>query len=274
MIQQNPAWQGRRVEIINAGLRGGTAAEILTHYLLKYRYYHPDIVIDQFSSNDPVAYFATDYHPDYSNIRQSPEEIDDLRIQSRWMLHSQVSQDVIMMLFFPDMSHMTSVVTPFDKWKSAIPAKWFLAKNEGELQKQENAFYNNISTVVREMKQEKTKVLLLSYQGNPFDAQDQYYWQCYDYEETLLKIIAAEQAVSYAPFPLSQMPETVWVDASHLNEAGEITKAAYVYQYLIKDIDQWHAEQAVSQPAVPDGSPVLPVRDILPKFESLLDQLE
>ncbi len=66
-MQADPAFAGRRIEIINAGVRWGTTAEILTHYLLKFRYYQPDVVVINPGGNDPSSYATPPYHPDYSN---------------------------------------------------------------------------------------------------------------------------------------------------------------------------------------------------------------
>ncbi len=276
LLERDPLLQGMQVEVINAGLRGGTSAEILTHYLLKYRYYRPDIVVLNPGGNDPVAYFVPTYHPDYSNMRKSPEEIRPLRSQSRWMLHSRFLSSVIVMLFFPDLSQFTSVVTPLDELEN-IPAKWFVPQRSGELQRNEVAFYNNMSTIVSEIKRDGANVLLLSYQGNPFDQQDQSFWrESYDYEENLLKIVGEEQGVSFASFPLGSMPKDMWFDASHLNEQGEVVKAAYVYQHLGAELRAWRSSlsDAGQSPAALKSSvvdPVLPTALYQPRFNSFFN---
>jgi lysophospholipase L1-like esterase len=229
LLQQDPALAGRRVEIINAGLRWGTTAEILTHYLLKYRYYRPDLVVINPGGNDPVAYTTPGYQPDYSHWRKPPRALESLPPQSRWLLHSRFVSVAVVLLFYPDVAEGSTFVHNGEK----TPAWWFTARQPGHLRLDEQAFYNNLSSVVREIRQDGARVLLLSYQGNPFDEGDQASWrQYYDHEERVLQRVATEQGVLFAPFPLAQMPAGMWVDPSHLNAEGERIKAAYVYQQL------------------------------------------
>jgi len=226
LLQADRAFADRSIEIINAGVRWGTTAEILTHYLLKFRYYQPDIVVLNPGGNDPSAYATPPYHPDYSNWRKAPETIKPLHSQARWMLQSRFLSAVIVLLFFPELPEGSTFVH-----QGEIPAQWFLPVEKGKIQVAENAFYNNMSTVVREIKNDGADVFLLSYQGNPFDEGDQSQWRkFYDYEELLLKQIAEEQQVVFAPFPLSRMQLEDWADPSHLKVTGELKKAAYVYE--------------------------------------------
>jgi lysophospholipase L1-like esterase len=229
LLQQVPAFSNRQIEILNAGLRWGTSAEILTHYLLKFRYYRPDLVIINPGGNDPVAYTTLNYQPDYSNWRKPPRTVDALHPQARWLLHSRLASAAIVLLFYPDVVEGSTFVHNGE----AAPARWFTPQRSGELKLSEQAFYNNVSTVVREILQDGAQVLLLSYQGNPFDIGDQEAWrQYYDHEEVVLQQVAKEQRVLFAPFPLAQMPGKVWADPSHLNAEGERIKAEYVHQAL------------------------------------------
>lgn len=254
LLQQSPILAGRKIEVINAGLRWGTTAEILTHYLLKYRYYRPDIVVINPGGNDPVAYLTPSYQPDYSHWRKPPRTLEALPGQSRWLLHSRLASAVIVLLFYPDVAEGSTFVHGGEN----TPSWWFKPRHAKELHLDEQAFYNNLSSVVREIRQDDAQVLLLSYQGNPFDEGDQSTWRkYYDHEEKVLRHIALEQSVAFAPFPLSNMPANVWVDPSHLNAEGERIKAAYVYQQLLPLLSQvqrrtFPAQQDSSDPLVLD----------------------
>lgn len=229
LLQQTPVFAKRQIEILNAGLRWGTSAEILTHYLLKFRYYRPDLVVINPGGNDPVAYTTLNYQPDYSNWRKPPRTVQMLPTQTQWLLQSRLASVVVVLLFYPDVVEGATFVHNGE----VVPARWFTPQNPGELQLSEQAFYNNLSTVVREIQQDGAQVLLLSYQGNPFDVGDQEAWrQYYDHEEAVLQQVAKERRVLFAPFPLSQMPEAMWVDPSHINAEGEQIKARYVYEQL------------------------------------------
>lgn len=225
-LRADPAFASRNIEIINAGVRWGTSAEILTHYLLKYRYYQPDMVVINPGGNDPSGYATPPYHPDYSNWRKAPETIKPLRAHARWLLQSRLLSAVVVLLFFPELPEGTTFVH-----HGELPAYWFVPHEKGRIQVEENAFYNNLSTVVREIRNDGAEVFLLSYQGNPFDTGDQEQWRrLYDYEESLLQQIAKEQQVAFAPFPLSLMQVEDWADPSHLTQTGENKKAGYVLE--------------------------------------------
>lgn len=219
----------KKIEIINAGVRWGTTAEILNHYLLKFRYYRPDIVVLNPGGNDPAAYASAPYHPDYSNWRKAPDTLKPLRGAGQWLVRSRFLGAVVVLLFFPDVPEGTTFVHHGD-----LPAHWFVPQQRGQIQLSENAFYNNLSAVVREIRHDGAELFLLSYQGNPFDEGDQAQWRrFYDYEENVLKQIGLEQQVAFAPFPLANMLLEDWADPSHLTASGEKKKALYLYEQAL-----------------------------------------
>lgn len=100
LLQQDPAFVGKKVEVINAGLRFGTTAEIITHYLLKFRYYKPDAVIINPGGNDPVAYLFSSYQPDYSHWRKQAPYLKALPKHAAWLMESRTLSIPIVLLFF------------------------------------------------------------------------------------------------------------------------------------------------------------------------------
>jgi len=257
LLQQDENFSGKNIEIINAGLRYGTTAEILTHYLLKYRYYKPDVVIINPGGNDPVAYVTKFYQPDYSNWRKTPQLITALHPDARWLLHSKFISSFVVLMFFPDVAEGTTFVHRGE----STPARWFHTKIPGKLQLDEVAFYNNLSATVREIQHDGARVFLLSYQGNPFDAGDQGEWRkYYDFEEKILEKIGTDLQVAYAPYPLSLMPEPVWVDPSHVDKEGEKIKAAYVYEKMKPMLHG--LALTIARPQQPNKSESFPILDI------------
>jgi len=223
------------VEVINAGLRFGTSAEILTHYLMKYRYYKPDLLVINTGGNDPIAYTTSNYHPDYSNWRKTINQVEPLRNYSRWLMKSRFISVISILLFYPDVPQGNTFVHSGE----SAPIDWFLFENHGQIKQpadivenallSEVAFYRNLMTVVREAKLDETDVLLLSYQGNPQDRKDQKEWRkFYNWHEYILRTISEEQEVMFLEFPLHLVKREHWVDASHLNIEGAEIKARYV----------------------------------------------
>ena len=58
-----------KVEIINGGIRWGTSAELLNHYLFRDRYLTPDIVILHTGGNDGHPLKYNNYNPEYTHWR-------------------------------------------------------------------------------------------------------------------------------------------------------------------------------------------------------------
>ena len=94
------------VEVINAGLEAGNSAEELEQYLLKYRYYDPDIVVVHSGVNDAFVntYSDTDFQLDYTNHRRLSFHLKPLSQPARWMMHSYFFSFVAIRLFFGDFS--------------------------------------------------------------------------------------------------------------------------------------------------------------------------
>jgi lysophospholipase L1-like esterase len=252
LLREDSRFAGKRIEIINAGLRFGSTAEILTHYLLKFRYYRPDMVVINPGGNDPVAYMIHEYEPDYSNWRKSAPGLPPLKKHARWILKSRALSIAVVLLFFPDYA----IGQAFAHAGEATPAFWFHPREKERLHIDELAFHNNLVSVIREIKNDGADVFLVSYQGNPFDKDDQKtFRRLYDYEETVLGFIGKELSVPYAPFPLDQMPENLWVDASHINEEGERRKARYVFDRIVDSLASRAQHNTV--PVLPENAPVL-----------------
>jgi len=243
ILSADPDFSNTKIEIMNAGIRYGTTAEILTHYLFKYRYYKPDMVVINPGGNDPKAYRNRWgwYHPDFSNWRKNISAYPPLRFYSRWLLHSRSLSVFIILMFYPEIPEGNVFVHRGDQ----MPTRWFTFANEEQKEKpwlapiEEIAFYRNNTSVVREMKNDGAEIFLLSYQGNPYAKGDQEGWRVfYDWEESILKRVAEEQHVGFAPFPLDRIPAEHWVDPSHNDPIGYGIKASYVAEkikpYLLK----------------------------------------
>lgn len=256
MLRQDARFSGKKIEIINAGLRFGTTAEILTHYTLKFRYYKPDVVVINPGGNDPVAYVIDNYQPDYSNWRKQAPSLVPLKNHARWILKSRAASIAVVLLFFPDYA----IGTSFSHMGEAMPAVWFSPREKDRLHLDELAFYNNLAAVIREIKANNSSVVLLSYQGNPYDKDDQKtFRRLYDFEESVLAVLGKEFAVPYLPYPLDRMPANLWVDPSHINEEGTRRKAEYVFPVVVDEILKRNAPNNgnVRPSAIQPSEPVL-----------------
>jgi len=91
-------------EIINGGIPYGTSAEILIHYLLKFRYYKPDLVVINEGGNDAQALLSKNYQPDYSNWRKNLASIPPVGKFTKTLLTSNFFSVLAYHLFYAEFS--------------------------------------------------------------------------------------------------------------------------------------------------------------------------
>ena len=227
------------VEVINAGLIWGTTAEIMTHYLFKYRYYRPDIVVVNTGANDAQATAqGANYHPDYSHWRQQLPELRALPPKVRWLMHSRTFALLAIRLFYSDVASGALFVR-FDD--SPPPAAWYThaqtdPEKTGQIPEEDLAFKQNLTTIIREIKADGAEVLLVPTRLNPDPHSDGYWAEVPDEaarNERILKQLASEFEVDVAPFPAEVISPENWIDSVHLDEEGILEKANHVAESLL-----------------------------------------
>lgn len=220
-------------EVINAGVPWGTSAELLTHYHFKFHYYNPDIVAIMTGANDAEANTRPFYHPDYSYWRQPVINLRAVRGRGRWMMHSRLFSLLLLNLFFDDFiqgQHFVQNREPLAPWFSgeiqSIP--------DGNL-----GFTHNLSTLIREIKEDGSEVILLPPPLNPFPnppsgpVPPDIFTQIERHKEIMRKI-AEKLQVEYSPFPEGHIPEGNWVDWFHVDGIGSRLKAEHVASSILK----------------------------------------
>ena len=227
------------VEVINGGLIWGTTAEIMTHYLFKYRYYRPDIVVVHTGANDAQATAqGANYHPDYSHWRQQLPELRMLPPKVRWLMRSRTFALLAIRLFYADVVSGALFVR-FDD--SPPPAAWYTntqtdPERTGQIPEEDLAFKQNLTTIIREIKADGAEVLLVPTRLNP-DPHAPGYWAEVPIEaarnERILKQLGLEFEVDVAPFPAAVISPENWIDSVHLDEKGNREKAHHVAENLV-----------------------------------------
>ena len=100
-------------EVINAGLEAGNSADELQQYLLKYRYYHPDVVVVHSGVND--ALMTTDienFQLDYSHSRRINFHLEPLAPPMRYLFRSYFISYISIALFFNNFSAVRDEYAP------------------------------------------------------------------------------------------------------------------------------------------------------------------
>lgn len=220
------------IEIINGGLPYGTTAEMLTHYMLKYRYYNPDIVVLNPGGND-AAQIRAHYQPDYSHSRQPIYNLRPLPPKSRWIMKSSIGA-----LFMLQALQVEGVQQQrfYDEFRPPL-INWFgQAKSDGgEDTKVPDAYWafaHNLKTLLRAIQDDGGQCVLVPFRMNPTNVYSAQMRRESLREEEFLKEIAATNSIPLAPNPAEIVPEGAWADDCHTYAPGSIQKGKHVAEYV------------------------------------------
>ncbi len=231
-LRSHPVAGLRDYEVINAGVPSATSAELLAHYHFKYRYWRPDLVIINAGGNDAIAMKRRTYQPDYSTVRAPLTALEPLPRQSRWLLHSRFASLLIIGLFEAQFLRDESFERPKDY---VPPAAWYPELDRAQattpVPEAELAFEHNVRALVREARRDGCQVLLVPFRLSPTKGRGVEFVAELDRNISLLKQLAVEEQVGWAPFPASLIPAEDWFDWCHLLEPGELRKAAHIGPY-------------------------------------------
>jgi len=239
LIKENLPKQYKDVEVINAGLPWGTSAELLTHYIFKYRYYKPDLVIINTGGNDAEGYTLPYYHPDSSNWRQPLQNLRPLPEKWRWLARSRFLCTFILEIFYQDQMHGGQFVIR----KGTKPkAAWFrpggqLIEKPQVIPLENLSFYRNMKTLISAIQADGGQVMLVPFRAAPHGYDNALFELAQiDRHEQILKDFSTDEKVAYAPFPVSVISASNWTDRCHLNVEGTAQKAAHIAEFALSTI--------------------------------------
>ena len=223
-----------RVEVMNGGIPFGTSAEILTHYLFKYRYYKPDLVILNTGGNDAITTFQPYYHPDYSHVRKKMNLLGEVPSLGKFFLRSRLVSLMVIPIFY---GSNPSVNLFYSRRGRQPDAYWFKRIESNELFEKithlpldEIAMYRNINSFIDQLNSDGVRLLIVPFHSNP--RKPVVTPKFLGYSLNILKKIAQERGIKYAPLdPKIFSPEN-WVDSSHLKEKGNVIKAQFLLPYV------------------------------------------
>ncbi len=223
----------RRVEIINAGAPWLTTAEMLNYYVLKFRYYRPDVVVINEGGNDAETVEALPgYQPDYSHCRKPLALTTPLPAQSRWLMHSRLLSWLVIQLFFSNLLHDEMFVHE----NTATPAAWYPKVTLETLPPEDFAYANNLGTLVREAAHDGARVILMEWAAQETHPEVAHVVDDYAYASQAMQTVAQQNNVPFVPFPRNKIAPRHWVDDCHLNAEGERIKAQHLLPYLLSEL--------------------------------------
>jgi lysophospholipase L1-like esterase len=214
------------VEVINAGLPWGTSAEMLTHYLFKFHYYQPDLVVIHTGANDASAMLATGYQPDYGHWRQPLVDMPRLSGFGRALLASRLASAVLVPAYSGLVPNRFSILRRGD-----AVASWYAGKQDAlHIPESAYAFSHNLRRLIRAIRDDGKEVLLIPWRGQPNTHAEMI--EVIDRNEMEVLRLAREEGVAVAPFPASVISEQNWGDRGHVNAAGAREKALHLLPYV------------------------------------------
>ena len=241
MLRENLPSQYHNVEVMNGGLPWATTAELLTHFLFKYRYYQPDVVIINTGGNDAQGYALPYYHPDNSHWRQPMLTLRPLPRNWQWLARSRFLCSLILNIFYKDQlegGHFVILGGAKPKTPWFRPGGKFVEK-QSEIPLHQLSFFNNMVVLINAILSDGAKVLLVPFRAAPNSYRNN------DFElaqvlrnENILLDMATRYRLGYAPFPASVISPQNWTDHCHLNAAGERQKARHIADFLLPMLGQ------------------------------------
>lgn len=213
------------LEVINGGLPWATTAELLTHYLFKYRYFKPDMVVINTGANDALALREDCYYqPDYSHMRQPLKIPAPLSSWGRKVCQSRLIAWGVIRLLYDGDPRKSTIQLEIDK---PPQIKWHPAAKDPQvamtLSDEELAFTHNLHALVTQIRADGAKLLFMPVRMRPGSIDEGE-----ARNEQILKDVATELDVPYASFPTQVISPQNWTDNCHVNENGCLEKAAYV----------------------------------------------
>ena len=114
----------KKIECLNAGVGGATTAELVAHYIFKWQYLKPDLIVLHTGVNDAVCGFNfAAYQPDYHHARCIAKSPSKILTRYSFLLHSKALSIILLSIFAPQYSNVTLQSNEFYEFNSE--RNWF-----------------------------------------------------------------------------------------------------------------------------------------------------
>lgn len=142
---------------------GATSAEFLSHYMLKYQYMQPDLVLINAGINDCGAYGNYEgavYQPDYRHWRRAVKEIPKLPTVLKRLMVSKIISVMILKTYYSYFFNLKLTDNELQHFNSKY--QWFHFGSDSMYTTRYNAFYNNIYNIGLVAKQHHQHLFLVT----------------------------------------------------------------------------------------------------------------
>ena len=229
---------GREVEVINGGLYNATSAELVLHYLMRYRYLKPDMVIIHAGFNDSGILVHDGYRADYSHARGGWNSAATPRPLEKWVLALPAMRVAYAWWF----RNPLTLPGMGDRDAMNHPAEYFTANataNEPE------GYERNLRLLLRNVRADGAQAVLM-----PFEMMPREHWK--GHEKTFGSFVPAMEGMAIAVQKGSDLMERLgkelsvpvvrydpsaiapedYLDFGHVAEKGQTYKARVLARAL------------------------------------------
>ncbi|MCS6933611.1 MAG: SGNH/GDSL hydrolase family protein [Chitinophagales bacterium] len=235
---RNPNKHNRNIECINAGLGAATSAELLVHYLLKYKYLHPDVVVIHAGINDAFTTVSLPgyiYQPDYHTAKVVFKNPLPVNNTSRIFSYSNILTFMLTKTRYKEYLNNSFTENPFFSYHD--DHVWYPGGNEEKFKPTANGYYNNLTELVKILQSHGCKILLVTEVVDtiqmPATFKNLLYEGILINNEYTIRV-GNERSVPVCILPKSSFPDSLFIpnDGIHVNEIGEKVKADLIEPYL------------------------------------------
>ncbi len=223
------------VEVINGGVEAATSAEELTHYLFKFRYYQPDLIIIHSGGNDAMIDPAQpEFQPDYSHYRRLRFHLEPLPGKSGWLLNSYFLSFLTVHFFYSDFASQNHY---FSHTGNQQYIKWMdnsIFTNPDFEQEEYNfyPFFRNHATLIQAAKADECTIINITFALNPNDewvVSNELFRKQNSLNNEIIEKLSRQNNIHFIPYHYDSISSaSYWLDDCHLSAEGEMEKAMMV----------------------------------------------
>jgi lysophospholipase L1-like esterase len=235
------AHTGKKIEVINGGLKYGTSAELLAAYVFRHRYIEPDIIIFHEGGNDAIPVLFPGYDPEYSHFRGHGTGAT-LRKGETALLYSNVFK-----VFYSLWLNTRETV-----YRSQPYALDELDRSEAEKRVNEDknfeGFKRNVELLIKLAKMDESRIMLfgfvqareenLSKNRKDHIGLEKTIIKCVEKNKAIMKMLADRYGLVYINADQGLFKDEWFLDNCHLTPEGEKVKAKVVFDQLMPLLDQ------------------------------------
>tara|TARA_B100000575_G_C23135522_1_gene659592 strand:- start:1391 stop:2512 length:1122 start_codon:yes stop_codon:yes gene_type:complete len=240
VLEQKINLEGKKIEIINAGLNYGTSAEILASYIFRHKYLNPDLIIYHGGGNDISPVFFPNYSNEYTHFRSKGNTIA-LRQSDKLLL----SFNFFKLIYCYNLKNINSVYKPQPfSFSNLDPVA---VKQRIENDNNYDGFRRNIASLIKYAKINSSKIVLAGFllpsenqiKNSRPDLKNLSKELIYATKKNndILKNLAEDNQIKYFDFSNYNFSDSLFIDNCHLNAKGERLKAEAIYKNIITTID-------------------------------------